>query len=80
MQSAMGPLEPKEVWKHFDAFTDIPRASTKEAAAREYVLGQKHAKPAPASRHPDQWVEYCHSRNVLHPVVPLWSGTAVGSG
>ena len=39
MQSAMEALEPKEVWKHFDAFTNIPRASTKEAAAREYVLG-----------------------------------------
>src|SRR5215469_9729388 len=42
MQSAMEALEPKEVWKHFDALTNIPRASTKEAAAREYVLG--HAR------------------------------------
>src|SRR5438270_13860185 len=33
-------LEPKEVWKHFDALAKIPRASTKEAAAREYVLAQ----------------------------------------
>ena len=42
MQSAMEGLEPKEVWKHFDALTHIPRASTNEAAAREYVLG--HAR------------------------------------
>jgi dipeptidase D len=42
MQSAMEALEPKQVWKHFDALTNIPRASTKEAAAREYVLG--HAR------------------------------------
>lgn len=42
MQSSMEALEPKEVWKHFDALTNIPRASTKEAAAREYVLG--HAR------------------------------------
>jgi len=42
MQSAMEALEPKEVWKHFGALTNIPRASTKEAAAREYVLG--HAR------------------------------------
>src|ERR1700752_1790892 len=39
MTSALLDLEPKEVWKHFEAFTKIPRASTKEAAAREYVLG-----------------------------------------
>ena len=39
MTSAFVDLEPKEVWKHFEAFTKIPRASTKEAAAREYVLG-----------------------------------------
>jgi dipeptidase D len=42
MQSAMEALEPREVWKHFDALTNIPRASSKEAAAREYVLG--HAR------------------------------------
>jgi dipeptidase D len=38
MTSALSGLEPKEVWKHFDALTRIPRPSTKEAAAREYVL------------------------------------------
>jgi len=43
-------------------------------------LLQKHTNPAPASRHLGQWLEYCHSRNVLHPAVPLWSGTAAGSG
>ncbi|HVM92677.1 MAG TPA: aminoacyl-histidine dipeptidase [Terriglobales bacterium] len=31
-------LEPKPVWKHFALLTTIPRASTKEAAARNYVL------------------------------------------
>ena len=31
-------LEPKPVWKHFAQLTMIPRASTKEAAARNYVL------------------------------------------
>ncbi len=38
MTSALKDLEPKEVWEHFDALVAIPRASTKEAAAREYVL------------------------------------------
>jgi dipeptidase D len=40
MQSALVGLEPKAVWKHFDAIAAIPRASTKEAAARQYVLDQ----------------------------------------
>ncbi len=38
MTPALAELEPKELWKHFDALLAIPRASTKEAAAREYVL------------------------------------------
>ena len=38
MTSALVDLEPKAVWKHFDALAAIPRASTKEAAARDYVL------------------------------------------
>src|SRR3954452_17728046 len=38
MQSSLTGLEPKEVWKHFDAIAGIPRPSTKEAAARKYVL------------------------------------------
>jgi dipeptidase D len=38
MQSSLTGLEPKEVWKHFDAIAAIPRPSTKEAAARKYVL------------------------------------------
>ncbi len=38
MTSALAELEPKELWKHFDALAAIPRASTKEAAARDYVL------------------------------------------
>ena len=40
MTSALANLEPKPIWKHFDALTTIPRPSTKEAAAREYVLRQ----------------------------------------
>jgi len=37
MIPALANLEPKAVWKHFDRLAAIPRASTKEAAAREYV-------------------------------------------
>ena len=40
MTSALQDLEPKRLWKHFDALAAIPRASTKEAAARDYVLAQ----------------------------------------
>ena len=40
MTPALVDLEPKAVWKHFDALAAIPRASGKEAAAREYVVGQ----------------------------------------
>ena len=36
---ALATLEPKEVWKHFAEIAKIPRASTKEAKAREYVIG-----------------------------------------
>jgi dipeptidase D len=39
MSSALAGLEPKPVWKHFAALAAIPRASTKEAAARNYVVG-----------------------------------------
>src|SRR3954469_22113596 len=38
MQSALNGLKPQELWKHFDAIAAIPRASTKEEAARQYVL------------------------------------------
>jgi dipeptidase D len=38
MVPALENLEPKPVWKHFDALAKIPRASTKEDAARNYVL------------------------------------------
>jgi dipeptidase D len=37
MTSALANLQPGVVWKHFDKLAAIPRASTKEAAAREYV-------------------------------------------
>ena len=38
MTPALANLQPEAVWKHFDRLAAIPRASTKEAAAREYVL------------------------------------------
>jgi dipeptidase D len=40
MTPALEGLEPKEIWKHFDALAKIPRPSTKEAAVSEYVLVQ----------------------------------------
>jgi dipeptidase D len=40
MTTALENLEPNLLWKHFAALAAIPRASTKEAAAREYVLAQ----------------------------------------
>jgi dipeptidase D len=43
MSSAFVNLEPKEVWRHFAELTRIPRASTKEAAARAWVLGKARA-------------------------------------
>jgi len=39
MMPALAKLEPELLWKHFDQLAAIPRASTKEAAAREYVRG-----------------------------------------
>lgn len=50
MPSVVTDLDPKVIWKHFDALTNIPRPSTKEAAARKYVtdfadkLGLKHVQ------------------------------------
>jgi dipeptidase D len=38
MIPALENLKPKAVWKHFDRLAATPRASTKEGAAREYVL------------------------------------------
>jgi dipeptidase D len=40
MTSALIGLEPKEIWTHFDALAKTPRASTKEAAASQYVVAQ----------------------------------------
>ena len=40
MTPALNGLEPEQLWKHFDALAAIPRASTKEAEARNYVLAQ----------------------------------------
>jgi dipeptidase D len=39
MASALEGLEPKPVWKYFEAIAAIPRASKKEDAVREYVVG-----------------------------------------
>ncbi|MGA9392626.1 MAG: aminoacyl-histidine dipeptidase [Candidatus Sulfotelmatobacter sp.] len=38
MMPALAHLQPEPVWKHFDRLAAIPRPSTKEAAARDYVL------------------------------------------
>ena len=38
MVPALSNLQSQAVWKHFDRLAAIPRASTKEAAARKYVL------------------------------------------
>jgi dipeptidase D len=38
MSTSLDGIEPQEIWKHFAALAAIPRASTKEAAAREHVL------------------------------------------
>jgi len=38
MSTVLTGVEPQEIWKHFEALAAIPRASTKEAAAREHVL------------------------------------------
>jgi dipeptidase D len=40
METTLENLEPKSLWQHFAALSAIPRASTKEAAARDYVLAQ----------------------------------------
>ncbi len=40
MQQALQGLEPTSIWKHFDRIAAIPRASTKEAAIRQYVLDE----------------------------------------
>lgn len=39
MTPALKDLEPRVLWEHFDVLAATPRASTKEAAARNYVLG-----------------------------------------
>jgi dipeptidase D len=38
MTPALKDLEPQVLWKHFDALAATPRASTREAAARNYVM------------------------------------------
>jgi len=39
MMPALANLQPQQLWKHFDKLAAIPRGSTKEAAARDYVRG-----------------------------------------
>ena len=39
MMPALANLQPQQLWKHFDKLASIPRGSTKEAAARDYVRG-----------------------------------------
>jgi dipeptidase D len=39
MVPALTKLQPEELWKHFDRLAAIPRASGREAAAREYARG-----------------------------------------
>lgn len=43
MTAALEGLEPREVWRHFEALAKIPRASGNEGAAREYVRAQAEA-------------------------------------
>ena len=38
MSTVLAGVEPQEIWKNFEALAAIPRASTKEAAAREHIL------------------------------------------
>jgi dipeptidase D len=40
MTTGLENLEPRSLWRHFEALSAIPRASGKEAAARAYVLAQ----------------------------------------
>ena len=40
---ALAGLEPKQLWTHFEVMAATPRASTKEAAARNYVIGRAKA-------------------------------------
>jgi len=39
MPSALTNLQPEPLWKHFEKLAAIPRGSTNEAAARDYVRG-----------------------------------------
>jgi dipeptidase D len=50
MHNALENLEPKALWKHFEALSAIPRASGKEAAARNYVLAQAAARGLEATQ------------------------------
>jgi dipeptidase D len=43
MTPALANLQPESLWNHFDKLAAIPRASTKEAAAREYARSVANA-------------------------------------
>jgi dipeptidase D len=43
MTSILADLQPRALWRHFEALSAIPRASEKEQAARAYVLAQAAA-------------------------------------
>ena len=43
MTSALIDLDPQVLWKHFDVLAATPRPSTKEAAARNYVISRAEA-------------------------------------
>ncbi len=40
MKTVLENLQPRSLWRHFEALAAIPRASGKEAEARSYVLAQ----------------------------------------
>lgn len=42
MENVLQDLSPQPLWRHFAALAAIPRASEKEAAARDYVLALAH--------------------------------------
>jgi dipeptidase D len=50
MPTFVSDLDPKPLWKHFDAILAIPRPSGQEEAARQYVLGLAETKGLPVRR------------------------------
>ncbi|HTP69518.1 MAG TPA: aminoacyl-histidine dipeptidase [Dongiaceae bacterium] len=50
MMPAFSNLEPQRLWKFFDKLAAIPRASTKEAAARDYVRSVAQSLGLPSTQ------------------------------